>query len=171
MQVAESIVLVEELEWLKEKVFSLTQRELTSECFILDNKWRMIIAPPTPIVNERSPWEEVWKVKSKLEALTEHAQKIRDGHTQDKSNSDGSTRDDSAVTVAPHQDVAYKSLKEWESMATTELELLVSKQELQLVQFISDKLLPLLPVANCPTHIMQTIYELVGLKNPIYVKI
>ena len=121
-------------------------------------------------MNERSSWQEVWRIKTKLEALTEHAQmkKKRDAHTQD---GPAISSDESAVKAPPApQILTYSSLKEWESMSTIELELLVSTQELKLVQFINDKLLPLLPMANCPIHIMQTVYELAGLTKPIYVK-
>ena len=109
----------------------------------------------------------MWRIKTKLEALTEHAQKK---HSQDGPTTLKDSSDESAVTVFPPRTLAYSSLKEWESMSTIELELLVSTQELKLVQFINDKLLPLLPMANCPIHIMQTVYELAGLTKPIYVK-
>ena len=111
----------------------------------------------------------MWRIKTKLEALTEHAQKKkRDAHTHDSA---AISSDESAVKahLAPRT-LTYSSLKEWESMSTIELELLVKTQELKLAQFINDKLLPLLPVANCPTHMMQIIYELAGLTKPIYVK-
>ena len=115
-------------------------------------------------MNERSSWEEVWRIKTKLEALTEHVHGV------------GNHGDIVPVKEAGSADVCrktfvYSSTAEWESLVTAEMELLLSKHELELEQFINQKLLPLLPVAGCPTHIMQTIFELVGITKPIYVQL
>ncbi len=125
-------------------------------------------------VNERSPWEDVWRIKTTLEALTEHAQKIMDSGSEDCkfSLSPALLKEDvkSKLSSAP-KTLAYSSLEEWESMATAELQLLLSRYELGLLEFINQKVLPLLPVGDCPTHTLQTIYELAGIPKPIYVKI
>ena len=127
------------------------------------------------IVNERSPWEDVWRIKTTLEALNEHAQKIRDAGSEDKVTptpallKEGVKR--KPITYTTPKTLAYGSLEEWESMATAEPQLLLSRYELDLLEFINQKLLPLLPIDDCPTHILQTIYELAGIPKPIYVKI
>ena len=124
------------------------------------------------IVNERSPWEDVWRIKTTLEALTEHAQKIKDTGFEDKDRAllKEDVKRKSVVYTAP-KTLAYGSLEEWESMATAELQLLLNRCELDQLEFINQKLLPLLPVNDCPTHILQVIYELAGIPKPIYVKI
>ena len=123
------------------------------------------------IVNERSPWEDVWRIKTTLEALTEHAQKMKD--TGSVSPTPALLKEDvkrSPIASTP-KTLAYSSLEEWQSMATAELQLLLSRCELDLLEFVNQKLLPLLPVADCPTHTLQTIYELAGIPKPIYVKV
>lgn len=121
-------------------------------------------------VNERSPWEDVWKIKTTLEALTEHAQKIRDTRSEDNALLKEGVRR-KAVTHTTPKTLAYSSLEEWESMATAELQLMFSQYELNLLEFVNQKLLPLLPITDCPTHMLQTIYELAGISKPIYVKL
>lgn len=117
-------------------------------------------------VNERSPWEDVWKIKTTLEAVTEHAQKLRVATPPLLKND---TRRTSALTTPTT--FAYSSVEEWVSMATDELQMVMSQYELNLLEFVSQELLPLLPVDNCPTHMLQTIYELAGISKPIYVKL
>ncbi len=148
-------LLAEELSWLKKRLLSLTPHELT--------------------VNERSPWEDVWRIKTTLEALTEHAQKIRDTGAEDKGTPSLALQKEDVRRKALAHDtpkaLAYSSLEEWESMATAELQLMLSRYELDLLEFINRKLLPLLPTVDCPTHMLQTIYELAGISKPIYVKL
>lgn len=127
------------------------------------------------IVNERSPWEDVWRIKTTLEALSEHAQKIRDAGIEDKVSPMPALQKVDVkrkpIAYTTPKTLAYTSLEEWESMATAELQLLLSRYELDLIEFVNQKLLPLLPVTDCPTHMLQTIYELAGIPKPIYVKI
>ena len=140
-------------------------------------------------MNDRSSWEEVWRIKAKFEALTEHAKKVGDIHFCKGSATTStkeigreslscaplkvSTRETGGESLgpAPPKVFVYSSVSEWESLVTVEMELLLSKHKLELAQFVNQKLLPLLPVANCPTQVMQTIFELVEISKPIYVKL
>ena len=122
-------------------------------------------------VNERSPWEDVWRIKTTLEALTEHAQKIKDEDHKFSHRPASLREDGQRKSYAAPKTLAYSSLEEWESMATAELQLLLKRYELGLLEFVNQKLLPFLPATNCPTHTLQTIYELAGIPKPIYVKI
>ena len=117
-------------------------------------------------VNERSSWEEVWRIKTKLETLTEHAHNIGNVHGNDLV----SVKEAESGHVPP-KTIVYSCTSEWEALVTAEMELLLSKHELELLQFVNQKLLPLLPVAGCPTHMMQTIFELVDITKPIYVQL
>ena len=116
----------------------------------------------------------MWRIKTTLEALTEHAQKIMDDGSEDHkfSHSPALLREDGQrKSYTAPKTLAYSSLEEWESVATAELQLLLKRYELDLLEFVNQKLLPLLPAADCPTHTLQTIYELTGIPKPIYVKI
>ena len=117
-------------------------------------------------MNERSSWEEVWRIKTKLEALTEHAHDVGN-----HGGIDLVPVEEGGSICVPHKTFVYSCTAEWESLVTAEMELLLSKHELELMQFVNQKLLPLLPVAGCPTHMIQTIFELVGITKPIYVKL
>ena len=121
-------------------------------------------------MTERSSWEEVWQIKTKLEALTEHAHKVRDDQLCTRREA-ASAEKESGKGLEHPKLIAYSSLEEWQSVATLEQELTLSRMESELLQYVNQKLLPLLPMANCPTHLMQTVYELVGLTKPIYVKV
>ena len=121
------------------------------------------------IVNERSPWEDVWRIKTTLEALTEHAQTMKNAGSVSPTHA--LLEEDVKRTPIASTPLAYSSLEEWQSMATAELQLLLSRCELDLLEFVNQKFLPLLPVADCPTHTLQTIYEMAGIPKPIYVKV
>lgn len=127
-----------------------------------------------PTVNERSSWDEVWKIKIKLEALAEHVHRIRGVQFQEVINPASERKDTGRepFTDVPPKVFAYSSLDEWETMATVKLQLSLSAYELELVKFVNQKLLPLLPVVNCPTHVVQAVYELMGIEpKPIYLKL
>lgn len=115
-------------------------------------------------MNERNSWEEVWQIKTKLEALAEHAQKVGDTCLCKGTNI-------CSVKETRTKLLVYGCLEEWESLATAELQLLMTTYELELLKFVSQKLFPLLPLENCPTHLIQTVFELAGVTKPIYVKL
>lgn len=132
------------------------------------------------LVNERSTWQEVLKVKLKLDAILNHIQTLQepDKCTPTPSKETPWTGLVTEGVFSREMPFSYSSLDEWQSIATCSYQRHLLEMEKQILKFLKEKFIPFLEhlerdtkdSTHTLTAMLRVAYELSGAAStPMYI--
>ena len=133
---------------LKEQLLSIAPQEWAGTYYHILLSTTIHIFLYLHTVSERSQWQEILKVKSKLDNIMEHFQslqnelRLEDKGLQASGCAQTSNPQSQRPSPIPTRPLAYSSLKDWQAMAEYEHRQQLSAWEAELLKFCRDVVLP-----------------------------
>ena len=130
-------------------------------------------------MSERSAWQEILKVKLKLDAILEHAQMLQNSEVPLPTPITLTTCAATPSAFSREMPFCYASLEEWQSIAVCGHQQHWLSSQKQILKFLIEELIPHISLMKEETsdsiHIftamVRAVYELAGIESkPVYIR-